>query len=282
MKFPGRQFVRQVVARPRWRTARCLFVPSTGRTGSRTLTSLLGLSPRIRAFHEPAPQLLAESRQAFCDVADDPDQFAKIFADAKSTDIGIARLRRQLYAETSNRLTFFAPVIAELLPNSLFIHLHRHPADVVRSGMRRGWYRDHPWDAYRIAPEPCEPAYPEWNNWDAFAKTCWYWSATNEFIFAFRDQLPPERFLSVAFDEFMSMETGTWRRIFDFLDVPPPAKDDVAEIYSRRENGQHEGEFPHVSRWTERQKDTLLHIAGATMSKLGYSIETAAHCVGMV
>ncbi|MEX2286731.1 MAG: sulfotransferase [Planctomycetaceae bacterium] len=279
MSFPGRHLVRHVVGRPGWRAARCCFVPSTGRTGSRTLTSLLDLSPQVRAFHEPAPQLLAESRQAFSEIFKDPQQFARIFAAAKSTEIGIARLKGQLYAETSNRLTFFAPVIARLLPNSLFIHLHRHPVDVVRSGMRRGWYCNHPWDAHRIAPGPGDAAFAAWPGWDAFAKTCWYWSIINEFALDAQEQIAPERWLTVQFDEFMDVESEAWRRIFEFLDVPAPAHANVAEVFGRRENGQQEGDFPHLSEWNQRQKDTLLRIAGETMHKLGYSLENAAQCV---
>src|SRR5262245_22026186 len=120
MSFPGKQAVRRTLGRMAWRGASCCFVLSTGRTGSQTLTSLLNLSPQVRAFHEPAPQLLAETRDAFDSIRDEPDRFKKIFIDAKAADIGIARLRGKLYAETSNRLTFLAPVIAELIPRAKF------------------------------------------------------------------------------------------------------------------------------------------------------------------
>lgn len=276
MNFPGKETVRRLLGRTAWRGARCCFVLSTGRTGSQTLTSLLNLSDEVRAFHEPAPQLLAETREAFESVQLQPERFKKIFADAKSADIGISRIRGKLYAETSNRLTFLAPVIAELLPRAKFIYLHRQPAEVVRSGMRRRWYDNHPWDPYRIAPRQTDAAFSQWAEWDCFAKTCWYWTAINDFSLEFMKQISPERRMALPFDELMDADSDAWMRIYNFLDVTAPHLYAVREVLSRRENQQNSGQFAAPSEWSNEHWEVLRQIAGSTAKKLGYEIETTA------
>ena len=48
-----------------WRNNQCVFVLSTGRTGTMQLTALLNLSPQILAFHEPTPVLLKAGADAY-------------------------------------------------------------------------------------------------------------------------------------------------------------------------------------------------------------------------
>lgn len=138
---------RNVYAHPRraigqfvWRRSTCVFVLSTGRCGTKTLTHLLKLSSTVYARHEPAPRLYAEALDAYLSNLMPTTRYRAIFTAARAPDIGAAFLRGQVYAETSNWLTFFSPIIRDLLPNAKFIHLVRHPRDVVRSGMRRKWY----------------------------------------------------------------------------------------------------------------------------------------------
>ena len=111
-----------------------------------SLTHLLNLCPEISAFHEPEPVLWDESREAFHSVFDKPERQGRIFLRARRSPLQTAFRANRFYAETSNRMTYFAPAIAQVLENSQFLHLYRHPADVVRSGMRRGWYQNHSLD----------------------------------------------------------------------------------------------------------------------------------------
>jgi hypothetical protein len=271
MNLPGKALVRKTLGRAAWRGAPCCFALSTGRAGSHTLTSLLNLSPQVRAFHEPAPQLLAETLDAFHHVWDDPDRFREVLIDAKSVDIGIARLRGKIYAETSNRMSFLAPVIAELFPRAMFIYLHRHPADVVRSGMRRGWYHNHPWDPYRMFPAMHDAASAAWPDWDSFAKTCWYWHSINEFCLKFIGSIAPERCLMLSFEELMDADSDAWMKIYGLLDVEPPHLYAVREVLSRRENEQKTGRFAAPSEWNDAQWEVMQRIVGQTAQKLGYT-----------
>ncbi|HEX7069979.1 MAG TPA: sulfotransferase [Rhodothermales bacterium] len=254
---------------PIWKNTRSLFVLSTGRTGTETLMHLLALSPEIDAFHEPNPQLMMERKRARIEVHSDPQKYRRIFAHARSRSLLRSNLRSRVYAETSARLTFFAPVIADMLPEARFVYIHRHPAEVVRSGMRRGWYVNHPADFARIEPGPAEMSRAEWEALDPFDKICWYWNAYNEFSLDFVRSLAPSRVLSLNAREVF--DGSSVDAIFGMLGVPVPPAADVERVLAQKHNAQRKADFPRYESWTPEQKERLFRYAGATMERLGYA-----------
>lgn len=254
----------------RWRDARCLFVLSTGRVGTMALAELLDLSPEIEGFHEPMPQPFAESKAAFYRVGDDGDSFASVVERMRALPLARTRRRVHLYAETSHRWTFLAPVIAALLPHARFLHLYRHPAAVVRSGMRRGWYRNHVGDPDRIEPGPADPACGAWPQWDQFARLCWYWGTVNEVVSAFTKAVGPGRARALSFEELFRPDAQALMSLYDWLGVAAPAMERVRAVLATPFNGQTSGTFPNLDEWTEDQIRTLYRIAGATIERLGY------------
>lgn len=254
---------------PIWTDARCLFVLSTGRTGTTTLARILDLPDPIDAHHEPPPELLEERKRARWEIGGNERKYRHIFARARGAPLLRTVWRRQLYAETSPRLTYFAPVIADLLPKAQFIFLHRDPVGVVRSGMKRGWYVDHPADYARVRPVEGERFFDQWETMSPFAKICWYWSACNEFALEFRTHADSSRVLEVRASELFC--GAAVPRIFEFLDLPLPADEDVNGILEEKLNAQREGRFPKAERWTSSMWKTLQHIAGDTMEQLDYT-----------
>ena len=67
-------------------------------------------------------------------------------------------------------MTPFCDRLAETLPESKFIVLVRDPRDFVRSGMRRNYYRGHPWDVGRLKPKAGTDGFAEWTALDDFDK----------------------------------------------------------------------------------------------------------------
>lgn len=256
-----------------WKKARAVFVLSTGRAGTMSLTKLLAISPKIRAAHEPRPMLLEESKVAFSEVWDDVEQYAQIFRNARAHVLGGTYLRRQIYAETANHLAFLSPAIATLVPGAKFIHLYRHPADVVRSGMRRGWYNGHPWDRFRIKPASDDPAARHWDHWNHFEKNCWYWRAANEFALRFISSIDPTKSLCLKFEDLFGTEAGVCQSVFEFLNVPCPAQSEIHAVLATRYNQQTSGSFPRRHNWSQEQRRTLQRITGSTMQRLGYSLD---------
>jgi hypothetical protein len=229
---------------------------------------LLALSGQIDAFHEPNPQLMVERKRARLEVHANPKKYRKIFSHARSRALLRAHARQRVYAETSARLTFFAPVIADLLPEARFVYIHRHPAEVVRSGMRRGWYVNHPADFARIEAGPSEMTRSAWEALDPFDKICWYWNAYNEFSLNFVRSLAPSRVISLSAREIF--DGSSVDAIFGMLGVPVPPEEDVARVLAQKHNAQRKADFPRYELWTPEQKERLYRYAGATMEQLGY------------
>lgn len=283
IEFPGKSKLRVLLSRTLCRRARCAFVLSTGRCGTTTLTSVLALSDRVRSVHEPKPLFLAETQQAYQDRP-----LSKHLSRTRAREYSFSRFNALLdasrsgptYVESSNRLTYFAPFFAEFFINAKFIHLYRHPADVVRSAMRRRYYmREKMWDNYRITPTSDDRWFQEWQHWDTFQKSCWYWQAVNRFSLEFIATLDPSRTMSLRAEELFSPNGEAALSIFDFLSIPRPDIDRVREAVTTPENVQTQGEFPKWKDWTDSQRETLQQIAGEIASKLGYALTAAGRAV---
>ncbi len=265
----GVRHVVEALAPTRWQEARCLFTLSTGRTGTQTLCELLNLSPDVLALHEPEPRPYEAFRSAYARVWHEPSGYRKLFEKARRGYLAWAAWRGKVYAE-GTAVKYLAPVIADVVPGAKFLHLYRHPAEVVRSAMRRGWFDHHPLDAYRPRPVAKDPAYEAWAGWDPFARNCWMWRADNEFFLRLKRFVAEDRFLSLAFEDFVEPATGAYRHIFEFLGVACPAPDVVWKVLAVRYNEQTSGSFPQPGDWPDPLRETLWAIAGETMEKLGY------------
>jgi hypothetical protein len=233
-----------------------------------TLARLLDLSNDVDAYHEPHPQLLEARKTARWEVHQDPGKYRHIFIRSRGAALWKAQRRPTLYAETSARMTFFAPVIADLLEQARFIYIHREPTAIIRSGMRRGWYVDHPADYARIGPVEGEEADAEWDQWTPFQKICWYWDAYNRFALDFCRHVDASRVLTLQAGEIFD---GTAvPAIFSHLGIPAPPDEQVDQILSKKLNAQERDTFPKREEWTDDMFRTLHRIAGETMDRLGY------------
>lgn len=267
---PGQHFVGDLLGRLNWKSTKCLFIIGTGRVGSTTTIRLLNLSPHIAAFHEPKPLLRREAQTAFWDLEENESFYARVFARARRGPIGAIGRRKRIYAHFG-AMTSFCPMIAKLLPKSHFLHLHRHPAEVIRSAMRRGAFQGHPWDDHRPKPSPIDPSRKSWEEtWGPFEKLAWVWQAVNGYALNAKKGIPSDRFLSISSEQLFEPDAGAYRKIFNFLKVEVPPDDEVRQVLAVKHNAQRSGEFPAYSEWTDTQKRILREIAGPVMESLGY------------
>lgn len=266
----GRSRLINIIGGLFWRSTKCLFNLTTGRTASVTMIKLLNLSPAVDAFHEPKPRLREASKAAYADIREQPEKYASLFSAARRGPIGITGLKGRIYVEHTV-MASLSPLIANELPEARFMHMHRHPAGVIRSGIHRGWYQGHSWDRYRVEPLPDDPVREQWDTeWDPFAKICWNWHFVNDYILRFRETIANERTLPVRFESFVDVETGDYARPFEFLGLEPPSIDLAREVLGVRHNAQIEGDFPSYEQWSDEQRRILYRIAGETMQRLGY------------
>ena len=261
-----------LVSQPLWRDSNPVFVLSTGRTGTDALHRLLDQHPKLAATHEPKPQLMGERKDAHQRIDAAPDEFLDVFVRARGAALLGARLSGRRYVETSARLTFFAPVIASLLPHAKFIYMFRHPAAVVTSGMRRRWYVDHEADAYRIVPRLDDPVATRWPMLTPFEKICWYWQAYNRFSLEAASSLATHRVCFLRAESFFERDPDTLRGLFEFLGISPLSDSKIDSVLVHRHNAQVGGHaFPDFDQWTPDMRRTLQESCGAVMSELGYA-----------
>ncbi len=255
-----------------WSGVTPTFVLSTGRCGTRLLTELLEASGDVAVHHSPRPELVRVSRRAWEAFDEHPEMFVEVVKTAREEMIHEAVRYGQSYVETNNRVTFLAPAIARAFPESRFIHLIRHPADIVRSGIRRGWYSgQHAHDLGRIVPRPESHESDGWDARDPIEKIGWMWQETNRFIADFFASLGDDNrhITSRAEDLFASADECS--RLVRFCDVEPPSTSRLATLISRPVNAQKTGDFPTFDAWSDEQR-SMLRLVAPDAARWGYEL----------
>ena len=256
---------------------------STGRVGTQTVAALAGLAPGIDAVHEPAPHLFGLSKQAYVSAvetrpADDP------LRAALRAGVEACRSQEQLagkrYLETSPQGTFVAPLLLELFPESRFIHIVRDPVEVIRSGMRRGWYDGHAYDAWRIVPRPRPTLDKAWDLMTVFEKNTWNWTATNRWILEFVETLPEDRWCRLTSDQLFADDPEAISTLFDFLEVPTPSPSARRSVLGQVLNAQRTGDFPQADDWAEGQLAAVELMAGPLWQQLRLPPDRSAADIG--
>lgn len=251
------------------RNARAVFFLSTGRTGTAFLAKLFE-STGVLSVHEPVPRLFQQRLDAYLAGDHKSDRWRSALNTARADAINRAHRQGKLYVETSAFLSFFTPLLSEMMPNAKFIYVHRHPGEIVRSGMRRRWYDGHPNDHTRLRPRVDSEYAKLWDVMSPFEKTCWYWAYYNDHCLSCVKQIERSRVLVVPFAEMTHGVFGA-QKILRFVGCDVLADDQVRRILARPENVQNDGEFSRHSEWDHEKKATLMRIAGFCMDQLGYT-----------
>jgi hypothetical protein len=129
-----------------WRgDQRVYFFLSTARSGSKWLATMLDRSANVTSRHEftlnhryDGSTLRAEKRTGagFTDLLADGDKSRRLLGEAIDW---ISHLPGD-YVECNIYLESMFATVREVAGDAQFVHLHRNPADTVRSLMNRGWY----------------------------------------------------------------------------------------------------------------------------------------------
>lgn len=237
-----------------------LFVLSTGRCGTALLTKILDNSPKLLVYHNPSPILEYTSSYIHRNKPSQ-DALKLSFIAARFEFLLKAFTLNKIFVETNNRITFFAPAIADLCPNARFIHLIRHPADFVRSGMRRGYYDENIMQYQRLYPENDI----HWSQMSRLEKISWEWNEINSAIEDFKSHCDPNRILTIKSEELFN-DIDTLDAIYDFIDINNPftrlsVKKIQKKFLSKPVNKQATGSFPKYKDWPEKDKESLRNYA---------------------
>lgn len=252
---------------------RPVFFLSTGRCGTLLFTKLLSQASGVKVFHEPNPTLSLQSKTAWellsNDSLADVPLLVDLFKTSRESHLFKTARYGKRYIETNRNISFFAPIIKSIIPNALFVHVHRHPADFIRSGIRRGWYSgDHAHDAGRITPIPGSKHAAQWTNYSDVQKIAWLWRSTNSFIDNFAEGLDRDQFHRFNFDE---LGVNNVNQMLEFLNLSIPQKR-IKKIIEKPVNVQRDGNYPKYQDWTNEDKTALKEVCGDLAAKYGYVI----------
>jgi len=246
-----------------WSGVRPCFVLSTGRCGTLLLNNLLTQSPSAFAVHHPTPELVRVSKRAFEEIESKPEIFIETFKSAREELVYQALAYNRTFIETNNRITFFAPIIKQVFPDAVFIHLVRHPADFVRSGIRRNWYSGkHDHDVGRIVPITGKMK-GQWETLSQIEKIGWLWNETNQFIETFKKTLRSEDILFVKAEDLFS-DLNVIKEIYSFLNLSGFRPKRISRLIKKPVNAQKKGAFPNYHEWDEKEKNVLRSIVPLT------------------
>jgi hypothetical protein len=253
-----------------------VFILSTGRSGSKFVAELLGLSPEARAFHEPLPTL-----QYFSDFAyrhrHQAETLAPVIDAARMEMVLDAYIRNRVFIESNQCLTFFAPALAAVFKNARFVHLVRHPGDFVASAARKGWYvNDSIWETGR--PRPLEKE--EWRQWSLVQKLGWLWNASNGFLRDFFSGWGSDRVQTCRLEDLVASAASA-AGLFTFCGLRIPEEGRITALQSTKVNPlwigaqeppnmRKDPAFPAYDDWPEEMKRGLWDRIEGTAGGLGY------------
>ncbi|MGH9163188.1 MAG: sulfotransferase family protein, partial [Vicinamibacteraceae bacterium] len=188
---------------------------------------------------------------------------------ARDDFIVTANHQQKIYIETSNRLTHLAPALARAFPESRFIHLHRHPYDVVRSYMKRQAYEGHPWDFARIRPRAGDADAQRWERLSSVEKLAWYWARVNRDAHDFMHTLPASRRFEVRADTLFRADAPTLTTLFAFAGVACPTKRKIQHVLAGKLNANR---LPTAWDWTDVDRQRVQQLTSSVAVDLGYEL----------
>ena len=236
-----------------------VFCLSTGRCGTEFLTHIFKYSKEVVVKHEPKPELEYVSRVIYQNDAKQGELEIAFLAARFDVCLLEAWLRDKIYIETNNRITFFAPAIASLMPNSYFIHLIRDPADFVVSGMRRGYYKKGSGQHQRILDVNSGVT-----NGSRLELIALEWNEINLKIENFKKSVPSNRVLTIN-SERLFEDPLIVEKIFDFISIESPYRNAkgrryLEKIFRNPVNKQSEGFFRKYDDWESSEKEEFSRI----------------------
>ena len=253
-----------------------VFVLSTGRCGTRTMSALADLISDVDSHHEPEPKLIEASFLYFMQLCPGATEifWQQLLAANRDELIRQAARSGRIYCETNNRMALLCELLVEYYPKAKFIHLVRHPSDFVRSGMRRNYYNNHPWDFVRIYPHPDDSMYAGWKESSQLEKCSWLWAKTNSHIDRVLSTISEERKLFVRSEDIFNNVESSVRNVLSFTNdrhIPDAKK--IENVLGMKLNQQTHGIFPRWQDWSAEEVRTLQHHCGELMKKYDYDYD---------
>ncbi len=242
---------------------------STGRVGTQTISKLLQLNSNVLCKHEPQPVLFGLSKEAY---NLNSGKNNPIINEAIQMARGrLQGLNQKAYIETSPHLTFLAPHLLRVFPNSKFIHIIRNPVKVVQSGLKRKWYNGNTIDHWRINPRNGDEIESSWNEWSPTKKNIWSWVETNNWIQEFFEKLPKSKKMVLKSEDLFSADEHTIKNVFQFVGETTPKKQEIEAILGKKYNAS--SGSTNSKKLSQEDVEFLYSIGRKTLQRYNYKID---------
>jgi hypothetical protein len=259
----------QVLIHPEWWPVprRIYFFLSTARSGSKWLAEVLQLATPLETRHEFALNHRLEDGKMLPDHITGAG-FAEMSGDKASARERLLDLREWLekqagepaYGEVNVYLENFLEQLEDVFPEATLVHLHRHPGDVVRSLLIRGWYAT-----------PQDTRHPRidvagWSRMSQLEKTSWYVRAVHQRL------LPLSQ--KISFEEMVCGVEELGRSIRDLgLPFYPRL---AAPLLGCRLNQNKEELLPPFATWPQHPREIVATICEPVFRELRYDPDQTA------
>jgi hypothetical protein len=261
------------------------FVVSSGRSGTAMLHKALSASPTVEMHHEYMVHIVQPlAVRRYLGLVDGAEAKRVL---AKTHLAAVRYSEKGHWGDSSNKLSWLIPDLAELLPQAKFVHLVRDGRKVAGSYFHKlgdecyddrstAILRAHLGDPLGVPPPPPEkkywwplprkddPAAGAFAGFDQFERIAWHWTEINRVILEALAELPAHQSLFVRLEDLRA-GPETVRELYGFLNLP--YRDEYFAIFARPHNINR----PEDKLLDETQRAQFETIAGRMLAQLGYA-----------
>lgn len=257
-----------------------VFIVSTGRSGTTTLTQILQIHPELCCLNEARPSIRTESFMKW--LGSYPESYIKKRVKHKREKL-ISQIteNRLVYIEGSPPASHLIGVL-HLLFKFRFIHLFCDGREFIRRAADRRWHEKPSltqwiWTAIRRnfllsivgARKVDRRLIPPSKHKTKIEKLAWLWVEVNESILRQMAELPDSHKFSLKLEE---LDEKKLIELHDFIGVKiyPDIFSEMLDLLKKKQIFAGEPVFPSYSEWSEDEKKRFDEIAGDMMRRLGY------------
>lgn len=254
-----------------------ILVVSTGRTGTVSIAENFHIHyPFITAVHEPfGSRILRILGNLY--VAGNINDRITSSAIRLTHGFRRARNRNRLLMESNPHVCCLLPAICRMYPDTVVVHVVRHPADFIRSYINHGAFNGlkgilgHRIPYWFLRPEHVnDPDWPAWNKMSPMEASAWRWSILNYVIERDCERWASHHF-RVRHEDLFSDGPEEWMRISIAMGLDPrPWESETGLVHA---NASRLSVAPATDEWSDELKKILERRCLRQMERYGYSLQ---------
>ncbi len=258
-----------------------VFIVSTGRCGTTTLTQILQVHPDVCCLNEAPPRLRTEAFMSWSKFY--PVNHIKERVRFKREKLITQIINNRLvYIEGTPPASHLINILYDLF-NAKFIHLYCDGREFIRRAADKEWHKkSNPIEslftmirrkfllgimgARKVDRRLIPPR--ELNT--QIEKLAWLWVEVNNIIINRMSQLPTSHYFPLKLED---LGKNMLVKLHEYIGIKiyPDVLTEMSEIQKRLVNSS-VPVFPEFKKWTEQEKRRFEKIAGHMMRKLGYDL----------